>query len=113
MKVETKRFIYSGILAILTLAVLIFFSPKIILVIPLMILVSFLMCIVNPTRTYLIVFAVSFVLGTASEMVAIHYGLWSYRDVFFKGVPVYLPFVWGNAGLYILSVYNFVKQYEN
>ncbi len=110
---ETIKFILLGFLAILTLAVPISFSRNNILVLFLIALVSFLMCLIKPKFSYLAVFAVGFIFGTMSEIIAIHYGLWSYRDVFMYGVPIYLPFVWGNASLYILGVYDFVKQYEN
>lgn len=110
---DTKKFIYSGILAIFTLVVPILFASSKVYSVLLMFLISLAMCLLKPSKSYLVVFFVAFIFGTIAEMIAIYYGLWSYNFNFLNGVPIYLPFAWGNAGLYIISVYDFVKQYEN
>ncbi len=45
----------------------------------------------------------AFILGPAAEILAIAHGVWSYADPHFLGIPVWLPFVWGNAAVFVAS----------
>jgi hypothetical protein len=52
------------------------------------------------TRSDLIFYSVAFVLGPIGEMVTVHSGAWEYsRPLYF--IPVWLPFLWGIAALFI------------
>ena len=57
--------------------------------------------ILRPTRPSLVVYAVGFVFGPTAEALGIHAGAWSYSTSDFLGIPIWLPFVWGNAALFI------------
>ena len=59
---------------------------------------------IRPNATSLVVYATAFVFGPAAEAVSITTGAWAYHSNDFLGVPVWLPFVWGNAGLFILNM---------
>jgi uncharacterized membrane protein YoaT (DUF817 family) len=59
---------------------------------------------IRPNATSLVVYATAFVFGPAAEAVSITTGAWAYHSNDFFGVPVWLPFVWGNAGLFILNM---------
>jgi hypothetical protein len=55
----------------------------------------------RPTRASVVVYAVGFVFGPTAEALGIHAGAWSYSSSDFLGIPIWLPFVWGNAALFI------------
>lgn len=49
-------------------------------------------------------FIVPFILGPASEIIAIKLGAWSYAQPQFYGIPFWLPVLWGISGLYIKNI---------
>ena len=55
----------------------------------------------RPSRTSLCVYATGFVFGPLAEGLAIQTGAWEYAEPSVLGIPVWLPFVWGNAALFI------------
>jgi hypothetical protein len=57
--------------------------------------------LLRPTRASLAVYAVGFIFGPSAEALGIHAGAWRYSSVDFLGIPIWLPFVWGNAALFI------------
>ncbi len=57
--------------------------------------------LLRPTRPSLVVYAVGFVFGPTAEALGIHAGAWRYSAGDFLGIPIWLPFVWGNAALFI------------
>lgn len=59
--------------------------------------------LLRPTRASLVVYAVGFIFGPTAEVLGIHAGAWRYSSPDFLGIPVWLPFVWGNAALFILN----------
>ncbi|HEY3096951.1 MAG TPA: hypothetical protein VGK05_08935 [Acidimicrobiia bacterium] len=59
---------------------------------------------IRPSATSVVVYATAFVFGPLAEAVSITTGAWAYDSPNFLGVPVWLPFVWGNAGLFILNM---------
>ena len=44
------------------------------------------------------------ILGSIAEMIAIYFGAWKYATPTVFGIPMWLPFVWGNAALYIVRM---------
>lgn len=57
--------------------------------------------LLRPTRPSLVVYAVGFVFGPTAEVLGIHAGAWKYSTSDVLGIPIWLPFVWGNAALFI------------
>ena len=55
----------------------------------------------RPSRTSAWVYVMGFVFGPLAEGVSIHTGAWEYASPTFLGIPVWLPFVWGIAALFI------------
>jgi hypothetical protein len=55
----------------------------------------------RPGRTSVCVYAVGFVFGPLAEGLAIQTGAWEYASPSVLGIPLWLPFVWGNAALFI------------
>ena len=55
----------------------------------------------RPSRTSACIYAVGFVFGPLAEGLAIQTGAWEYASPSVLGIPLWLPFVWGNAALFI------------
>jgi len=45
----------------------------------------------------------AFIGGPLAEAIVIASGGWAYADPHFLGVPFWLPFIWGNAGVFIAT----------
>ena len=56
------------------------------------------------TKHDLIRFLVAAVLGPVTEIIAILYGVWHYSNPSFLGIPVWLPLLWGFAGVMIARI---------
>lgn len=54
----------------------------------------------NVSKIYLYVF----ILGPLAEAFAIYFGAWTYSNPVIIGIPLYLPFVWGSAGVFISNL---------
>lgn len=54
---------------------------------------------VSPHRTTLVAFLIGAIGGPLSEVVAVHFGAWSYADAQLLGIPVWLPLIWGLAAV--------------
>jgi hypothetical protein len=59
---------------------------------------------IRPTATNVVVYMTGFVFGPIAEAVSISTGAWEYDTAHLLGVPVWLPFVWGNAALFIQNM---------
>jgi hypothetical protein len=65
---------------------------------------------IRPNASSVVVYATAFVFGPAAEAVSITTGAWEYDSNNLFGVPVWLPFVWGNAGLFIQNMADLWKS---
>ncbi len=54
----------------------------------------------------------TFIGGPLAEAIVIAFGGWTYADSHFLGIPFWLPFIWGNAGVYIATwpTYGILKR---
>lgn len=59
---------------------------------------------IRPNASSVVVYVTGFVFGPAAEALSITTGAWKYDSTFVFGVPVWLPFVWGNAALFIQNM---------
>jgi uncharacterized membrane protein YoaT (DUF817 family) len=59
---------------------------------------------IRPSATNVVVYMTGFVFGPLAEAVSISTGAWEYDTTHLLGVPVWLPFVWGNAALFIQNM---------
>jgi hypothetical protein len=104
MNLAVKRYILSTILALATLlATSLLWDRPLTLTLALIVL-SALMFLVEPKRANAILYFFGFIFGPISEAIAIYFGAWHYALPLALGVPVWLPFVWGSCGLYIVRV---------
>jgi hypothetical protein len=78
--------------------------------IALLVVVGLGIFLLRPSRTSAAVYLVGFVFGPSAEALGIHAGAWSYARPDFLGIPAWLPFVWGNAALFIMNASDFVRS---
>ena len=70
--------------------------------------VAILMFLVEAKKQAITIYTIVFLVGSVSEIFLIYFGAWVYTDPHFFNVPIWLPFLWGNAGLFInrLSIHS-------
>src|SRR5213595_129582 len=98
---DSTRALISAILAFSTLLVTAALWRHPVALIVLVLAVGVAIFLLRPTRPSLVVYAVGFIFGPSAEALGIHAGAWRYSSVDFLGIPIWLPFVWGNAALFI------------
>lgn len=65
------------------------------------------------SKTDTILFVVAAVAGSSAEIVAILFGAWRYADPSFLGIPMWLPFLWGSAVVFIKRVSDTISKLVN
>ena len=108
MEFENKKFFINSTLAVATLALSYFFWQSPVLLVVFLGVTSILMVWNEGDRVALYVFGVGFILGPLAEALAIQAGAWTYADPHFLGFSVWLPFLWGNTGLFFRRLNLFV-----
>lgn len=114
MKHLLRAFLYSVVLAFLTLfSVTLFWEAPAALTMVLIAL-SIVMLLIWRDKEDLYLYVIAGVSGALAESFAIGFGVWSYTLPDFNGIPVWLPFVWGMAGVFIkkisLEIHEFVNR---
>ncbi|OGF82036.1 hypothetical protein A2924_00330 [Candidatus Giovannonibacteria bacterium RIFCSPLOWO2_01_FULL_44_16] len=66
--------------------------------------IGVLMLAIKWNKRNALLYLAIFVSGPIAESISIYFGAWSYNDSTYFGIPFWLPFVWGNASLYIVRV---------
>ncbi|HEY1634954.1 MAG TPA: hypothetical protein VGF64_09370 [Acidimicrobiales bacterium] len=107
---DSARALISAILAFSTLLVTAALWRHPVALIVLVFAVGIGIFFLRPTRPSLVVYAVGFVFGPTAEILGIHAGAWRYSTNDFLGIPIWLPFVWGNAALFIQNTGEFATS---
>jgi hypothetical protein len=107
---DSVRALISAVLAFSTLLVTAALWRHPVALIVLVFAVGVGIFILRPTRPSLVVYAVGFVFGPTAEALGIHAGAWRYSTNDFLGISIWLPFVWGNAALFIQNTGEFATS---
>ena len=101
----------TGLLAVACLAVVsVFWKAPALLLLVLAAIAASMIFIGGERKRDLALFVLVSVWGAFSEAIAIHYGAWSYPEPSFLGIPLWLPFVWGIAGIFIKRLYQAIRE---
>jgi len=104
MKMLLKAFIYSIVLALITLfSVSLFWTNQIILT-TIIVVISVIMLLIWRDKEDVYLYIIVAVSGAIAEAIAIGFGVWTYTLPDFIGIPIWLPFVWGMAGLFVKKI---------
>lgn len=103
MKKRTSlSFLHRKILTILlylaTFVTVMVYWKKDVIALTILIILSLILNIVTKWRLFK-PWLIGAILGTLSEIICIKAGAWRYSNPRFLSVPVWLPFVWGNASI--------------
>ena len=110
LREEYKKMAFNLIFAIFTFIVILLSYKNILLTTGLLAIITLTGLIKWKSKVTLIIFLVVGVLGTASEIIAIYYGIWFYPIANFINVTVWLFFVRGNAGAFIYQTSLEIKK---
>lgn len=110
MNIEIRKTIYNFSLSLATLLVTTFFWQNIWLTVLLIFLFGILMIRIENDKSVIFIYITTFVFGALSEMLVINVGsAWHYTFSQFLGIPIWLPFIWGNAGVFMVRLNLFIK----
>jgi hypothetical protein len=100
---DRRKFALNALLALATLLLTAALWRYPVALVALLLVTAAAIFIIRPNATSVVVYATAFFFGPAAEAVSITTGAWAYHSDNFLGVPIWLPFVWGNAGLFLLN----------
>ncbi len=109
LRVGCFNLLFNFLFAVLTIVLPMFFYERIFFTTFLLLLISISGLMKWRSSTSLFIFIFGAIFGVASEIIAIHLGVWSYAVVNFINVPFWLFLVWGNASVFI---YQTGKEFE-
>lgn len=114
MKRLLKAFLYSVILALLSLfSVTLFWKTPFTLTM-VMIALSAAMLLIWRSKEDLYLFIIVGISGALAESFAIAFGAWSYGFSDLNYIPTWLPFLWGIVGIFIkrisMEIHEFLKS---
>jgi len=105
MKGELKKFLVICLLSSFSILMVSKLSDSPIYVSILLFAIGLAMLsVIGWSKPCVLCYLIIFVSGPLAESSCIHLGVWTYANPAFFGIPLWLPFLWGNAGLYILSL---------
>ena len=104
MSKELKDFLITCPLALLSLIIPLVFKSQPETAAVLLLVTAIVMLLIKRSKKELILYTVIMISGPIAESIAIYFGAWTYAQPVFIGVPLWLPFVWGNAALYIIRL---------
>jgi uncharacterized membrane protein YoaT (DUF817 family) len=100
MNKETKRDQVLAVVSIVVVVILIalFWENNFVLLLFVAAYTAFLLTIWHEVQDLrCLIFVV--IVGTASEIVSVYFGAWTYNNPTFLGIPIWLPLTWGIAVL--------------
>ncbi len=98
-----RKAVLNAILGIASLGVVSIFWEQPYLLTATLICITVLMFFIRTEKQSFVVYIVGFIFGPIAEIVAIHAGAWQYAAPSFSGIPIWLPFLWANAALFIVN----------
>lgn len=89
---------------------LIFFWQQTILLTAILFFLSLVELLAVGSKKLVIIFIVSGLGGAAIEIISIYFGIWAYNIKSFWGIPMWLFPLWGNAGIFIVTIYKLLSR---
>ena len=104
-----RLYVLTVILAVGTIIVPIQAAGDTKIALPLLAVLSAFMLAQEWSSGRFALFVTAFCLGPISEIISIEANLWSYTSSDVLGIPLWLPFVWGNAAVFIVRTEQFLR----
>ena len=106
-----RTFLYSVLLALISLFSVSFFWEQPLLLTLILALVGAVVLFLSKKKEDIYLFIFISTGGALAEMVAIAFGAWTYNLPNISGIPYWLPFLWGVAGLFIKRIADEIHDY--
>jgi hypothetical protein len=110
---ERNKTVLNGLMTATTLLLTSYFWQQSFILTILLIIIGAGMVIAEQHRSAIVIYIVAFLFGPLSESLVIYFGAWSYAEPHIFNFPIWLPFVWGNAGLFLNRVNNHLRLRMN
>lgn len=107
---EKQKTFLNALLALATLLLTAFLWRRPFVLVPLLALAGLAMVRIEKHKSAVYIYIVAFCAGPLSEALVIYFGAWAYAEPYMFGVPFWLPFIWGNTGLFINRLSQFVRS---
>jgi hypothetical protein len=104
------RNIICPFLAVLSLITVSLFWANNLLATIILILINIITLLILNKKSYFYLFLVIFFAGAIAETIAIYFGSWHYANPNLINIPIWLPFLWGQASLHIANMYDRFKK---
>ena len=102
---EKRKTLYSILFIILALIVVVFFWRNTSLLIASLIFLAIFKHRIIPIKIEFLWFVISAFVGTGMESLVMLSGPWSYTNIDILNFPLWLPFLWGLAGITGVTLY--------
>jgi hypothetical protein len=114
MKIEKRKDLAIACVSIVVMVMLmaLFWNNNLLLTIIATIYATFLLLIWHEAEDLMCFFFV-LVIGTASEIIAVNFNVYTYNNPTFLGIPIWLPLAWGTAALCLRRIIISLKSVEN
>ena len=73
-----------------------------------LLLIGILMLFLEKDRNSILLYIGAGIGGAITEIISIYFGAWTYTEPTFAGIPIWLPFLWGAAGIFVLRFKKFI-----
>ncbi len=104
-KMQTKIVFYFISLTILPISCVILFWKQPILLTALLFTISVILLLLMKQKLEFYIYCIAAIIGTLAEKLSIHFGVWNYTNPNLTTIPTWLPFLWGLAALFIITMY--------
>ncbi len=68
------------------------------------IMIALVVCRPTFTRQERLILCLGATFGPLAEIIAVHFGVWSYSHATIIGIPLWLPLLWGLASVFFLKI---------
>ena len=110
MRKELNRLIYCTFLVTVSVLVFSFFWENNLLITSVIILISIVLLFIFREKDNLYVFITMAIIGPLVEICDIYFGAWQYSNPNLYLIPTWLPFVWGEFGIFGNALIKFLDS---
>lgn len=107
---RNNKFVVTGILAVISLLSVASMWDNNIVLFVMLLSTSVLMLSVEKSKQEVETFIFSAVFGASAECIAIIFGAWTYSNPDLFNIPIWLPFLWGIAAVFMVRVYKYFSK---
>lgn len=95
---------FDILFTIISIITVLMFYRRIIVTFIILVVISVVGLIKWKSKATLLVYVISAICGPVSEILAIHFGVWSYSYSTMLGIPIWLIPLWGATAAYIYQL---------